>query len=219
MLSLIIETNRNNQIASHWVLETETIEEAKRSITASPLLRGNKRIVYTNIDASELAKSIVPGGILYIETAEPPSEKETTRYTELEVHEFENIYPLDVPVEEGSDLIIPLQVAKDFEKRFKDNEYLCGEAGHPCASHISDIDAQAMRIQTIDPQCIAIRITEVEVNAKNKTMRIKAIPHGPRQSVCKLTEPGVKLGYRGFSSGTHPSILSKIVTFDLISAR
>jgi hypothetical protein len=50
MLSLIVETNQKNQLACHWVLETHTPEEAEKRISETPLMRGNKRTVYTNIN-------------------------------------------------------------------------------------------------------------------------------------------------------------------------
>lgn len=219
MLSLIVETNRDNKISSHWVLETETLEEAKRRINSAPLLLGNKRIVYTNIEASELAKNIASGGTLYVETAEPPPEKETTLHTEIKMVEFENIYPLDKPINEDSDLIIPVSVAEAFEKRFKAKQYLLGEAGHPRLLGISDPTSQRERMHSVKADCVAIKITLVEVDSQNKTMRIKAIPYGPRQSVCKLTNPGVILGCRGVSNSSKPSVMSEIITFDVISDR
>lgn len=65
MLSLIIETNENNQIAAHWVLETNTFDEVRQRIKDTPLRNGNKRVVYTSIDVSEIASKLQPNQTLF----------------------------------------------------------------------------------------------------------------------------------------------------------
>lgn len=143
----------------------------------------------------------------------------TDENIEPKSREFQSIYSLDTPVEEGSNLLIPMFVAEEFERKFKVNGYLLGEAGYPRKTFMADTEVYMDRITKIDPSLVAIKITEVEVNADNKTLRIKAIPYGPRKSVCELSNPGVKLGYRGFMSNKNPWHLRELITFDLISDR